>query len=80
MPAETLAALVDTTGLPGLAVHWVTGPARMATLSRLLVDAAQAVTADEQQHATASPGSAATMTPSRPTATASPSTRKGSAR
>jgi hypothetical protein len=49
VPGETLAALVDTDGLPGLAVQWITDPAQMATLSRLLVDAAQAVVADEHQ-------------------------------
>lgn len=49
VPAETLAGLVDNTGLPGVSVRWVTDPAAMATLGRLLIDAAAAVVADEQQ-------------------------------
>jgi hypothetical protein len=49
VPAETLASLVDTTGLPGVRVRWVTDPAAMAALGRLLVDAAAAVVGDEQQ-------------------------------
>jgi hypothetical protein len=47
--AETLAALVDPTGLPGLAVHWITDPAPKETLGRLLTDAAGALTRDEEQ-------------------------------
>jgi hypothetical protein len=47
--AEMLAALVDVTELPGLAVHWITDPAPRASLSELLVDAAEALIADEQQ-------------------------------
>ena len=49
VPAETLAGLVDVTGLPGLAVHWIADPTPRATLGRLLVDAAAALCADEQQ-------------------------------
>jgi hypothetical protein len=46
---DTLTGLVDTGGLPGVAVHWVTDPAQMAVLGQLLVDAAFALTQDEQQ-------------------------------
>jgi hypothetical protein len=49
VPPQTLTALVDTAGLPGLAVHWITGSAQMTALSQLLVDAARAVVADEHQ-------------------------------
>jgi hypothetical protein len=49
VPAETLTSLVDTTGLPGLAVHWIADPTPRAALGRLLVDAAEALCADEQQ-------------------------------
>jgi hypothetical protein len=49
VPAETLNGLVDTAGLPGLAVRWITESAQMAALSQLLVDAAMAVVADEDQ-------------------------------
>jgi hypothetical protein len=45
----SLAALVDTAGLPGLDVVWVTDPPARLALGRLLVDAATAVTRDEQQ-------------------------------
>jgi hypothetical protein len=47
VPADTLSALVDTTGLSGLAVQWITGT--KASLDRLLVDAAAALIDDEQQ-------------------------------
>ena len=47
--AETLTGLVDTTGLPGVGVRWVTDPAMMAALGQLLIDAAAAVVGDEQQ-------------------------------
>ena len=49
IPTATLAALVDTTGLTGVSVQWIVDPAPMATLNRLLVDAAEAVAADEDQ-------------------------------
>ncbi len=49
VPAAALAGLVDTTGLPGLAVYWVTAAADMAALGTLLVDAATALTHDQQQ-------------------------------
>jgi hypothetical protein len=47
--AELLAALVDRRGLPGVAVHWVSDPAPKVALGRLLVDAAVALTRDNQQ-------------------------------
>jgi hypothetical protein len=47
--ADTLADLVDLTGLPGVAVQWVTSDSDKATLGRLMVDAATAITDDEQQ-------------------------------
>jgi hypothetical protein len=47
--AELLAALVDTSGLPGVAVHWVSDRAPKAALGQLLVDAAVALSHDEQQ-------------------------------
>ena len=46
---QTLQGLVDTTDLPGLAVHWVADPTPRAALGQLLVDAAAALVADEQQ-------------------------------
>ncbi|MFF5290912.1 Acg family FMN-binding oxidoreductase [Paractinoplanes globisporus] len=49
VPAETLTGLVDTAGLPGLAVHWIADPTPRAALGRLLVDAAKALCDDEQQ-------------------------------
>ncbi len=49
VPADTLAALVDPAGLPGLAVQWITDSAARASLGRLLVAAAAALIADEQQ-------------------------------
>jgi hypothetical protein len=47
--AEQLATLVDTRGLRGVAVHWVSDPVPKAALGRLLVDAAVALTRDAQQ-------------------------------
>jgi hypothetical protein len=47
--AELLAALADTSGLPGVAVHWVSDRAPKAALGQLLVDAAVALSHDEQQ-------------------------------
>ena len=49
IPAEILGALVDLTGLPGLAVEWITDPAPRAAMGELLIDAAEALIADEQQ-------------------------------
>jgi hypothetical protein len=49
LSAEQLAALVDTRGLHGVAVHWVSDPAPKAALGRLLVDAAVALTRDNRQ-------------------------------
>ncbi len=50
VPAETLDALVDLTELPpGLAVHWITDSVGKGSMSQLLIDAAQALIADEQQ-------------------------------
>ena len=49
IPAEALAELVDTAGLSGISVQWIVDPASMAVLSALLVDAAEAVVADESQ-------------------------------
>ena len=49
LSAETLAALVDGTGLPGVGVTWITERTPMATLGRLMVDAAQAVADDDRQ-------------------------------
>ena len=49
VPAETLAALVDPTSLPGVTVTWITEPGPVADLGRLLVDAARALTLDRQQ-------------------------------
>lgn len=47
--AATLAGLVDTAGLPGVDVQWITDAAPMTALGGLLVDAAAAVIADEAQ-------------------------------
>jgi len=41
--------MVDLTGLPGIAVHWVTEDDDKARLGRLMVDAAVAITGDRQQ-------------------------------
>jgi nitroreductase len=49
VPAATLAGLVDTTDLPGVSLTWITGPAPMREMGRLLVDAASAVIDDAQQ-------------------------------
>ncbi len=49
VPAGVLADLVDATGLPGVRVHWVTDDTEKAALGRLMVDAAVAVTGDDQQ-------------------------------
>jgi hypothetical protein len=47
--SRTLAALVDPSGLDGVAVHWLADPEPKAALSELLIDAAEALTHDEQQ-------------------------------
>ena len=49
VPAEALSALVDPAGLTGVDVQWVVDPAPKAALSQLLIDAAVALTADEDQ-------------------------------
>jgi len=49
VPAATLAALVDGAGLTGLSVQWISDPAPKAATGELLVDAAEALIADEQQ-------------------------------
>lgn len=49
IPAETLSSLVNLTGLPGVEVNWIAEPARMAAMGDLLIDAASALTEDEQQ-------------------------------
>ncbi|MEP7178876.1 MAG: hypothetical protein ABI775_07300 [Pseudonocardiales bacterium] len=52
VPATTLSALAALAqGLPGVTVRWVTSPAEMSTLSALLIDAAEAVVADQDQSA-----------------------------
>ena len=49
VPAETLAALVDLTQISGVSVQWLTEPAARTAMGELLVDAAEALIADEQQ-------------------------------
>lgn len=49
VPAATLAGLVDGSDLPGLSVQWIADPAPKAALGELLIDAAEALIADEQQ-------------------------------
>lgn len=49
VPVGVLADLVDPTELPGLSLHWVTQDGEKAALGRLMVDAATAITQDEQQ-------------------------------
>jgi hypothetical protein len=49
VPDETLAALVDRSDVDGVTVHWLTSDRDKAALGRLLVDAAAALIADEQQ-------------------------------
>ena len=44
LAATELAALVDTTGLAGVSVRWVTEPSQKSSMSQLLVDAATALT------------------------------------
>jgi hypothetical protein len=46
---ETLAELVDRTGSAAVEVRWIVDPAPRRALGRLLVDAAAALCADEQQ-------------------------------
>jgi hypothetical protein len=49
VPLEVLTSIVDAAGLPGVSVHWVTEREPKAALGRLMVDAAIAITRDEQQ-------------------------------
>jgi hypothetical protein len=49
LPAAALAALGDPDPPDGLALHWITDPRPRAALGELLVDAAEALVADEQQ-------------------------------
>jgi len=49
VPAATLAGLVDTTWLAGLSVQWIADPQGRSRLGELLIDAAAALIADEQQ-------------------------------
>ena len=49
MPGAALAALGDPSPPAGLALHWITDGQPRAALGRLLVDAAEALVADEQQ-------------------------------
>jgi hypothetical protein len=49
VPFETLTGVVDQAGLAGVSVHWVTERGAKAALGRLLLDAATAITRDEQQ-------------------------------
>jgi hypothetical protein len=44
-----LDSLVDPSGIPGVAVHWIADPAPRAVLSTLLIDAAAALCEDETQ-------------------------------
>lgn len=49
VPTGVLADLVDLAELPGVSVHWVTQGGDKAALGQLMIDAATAVTRDEQQ-------------------------------
>lgn len=49
LPQNLLDDIVEVNGLDGVGVQWVVDPEPRATLSQLLVDAAEAVTQDEQQ-------------------------------
>ncbi|MFJ1760076.1 Acg family FMN-binding oxidoreductase [Amycolatopsis sp. NPDC088138] len=49
VPRETLGELAGRSDVSGLEVHWITDPAPRAALSRLLVDAAVALCADDRQ-------------------------------
>lgn len=50
VPAELLTALGDqNTGLDDVAVRWLSTPSEVATMGTLMVDAARAITEDEQQ-------------------------------
>jgi hypothetical protein len=49
VPLDVLTSIVDVTGLPGVSVHWVTEREPKAALGRLMVDAAMAITRDQQQ-------------------------------
>jgi nitroreductase len=49
VPPDVLASLVDPTGPPGPTVHWITETEPRAALGQLLVDAAAALIADDEQ-------------------------------
>jgi hypothetical protein len=49
VPLDILAGIADGTGLPGVSVHWVTEIGAKAALGRLMLDAAIAITQDQQQ-------------------------------
>jgi hypothetical protein len=49
LDGATLSSLVDTADLAGVGVHWITDRAQLATMGQLLIDAALALTRDEQQ-------------------------------
>ncbi len=49
VPLDVLTGIVDVAGLPGVSVHWVTEREPKAALGRLMVDAALAITHDQQQ-------------------------------
>lgn len=49
VPAAALTALAGPSLPAGLALHWITDPQPRAALGRLLVEAAEALVADEQQ-------------------------------
>lgn len=47
--SSELAALVDTSELPGVELHWITSEADRSALGQLMVDAAVAITEDDEQ-------------------------------
>ena len=49
VPIDVLDDLVDTAGISGVGVHWVIDAHAKAQLGQLMVDAATAITQDEQQ-------------------------------
>jgi hypothetical protein len=49
VPARTLAGLADAAAFDGLALHWIVDPGPKELMSQLLIDAAEALTRDEQQ-------------------------------
>jgi hypothetical protein len=46
---DALTGIVDFAGLPGVGVHWVTQDDAKASLGQLMIEAATAITQDEQQ-------------------------------